>query len=69
MARRITGEMNGHKIIVEVDGDKSVVTVGGVQGSGCKAITEAIERGLGLVVSSDPTPEMYQQNVNGISIG
>ena len=38
-------------------------TVRGVKGGDCEKITEGINKNLGKVVSSEPTAEMYEQDV------
>ena len=60
MSMIITGEKNGQKITVTVDGGSTEVEVSGVKGSGCHAVSEAIERSLGKTSGTKPTAEMYQ---------
>lgn len=49
-------------VIVTVKADGSVkVEAQGVKGSGCKALTKAIEDSLGVVTSDVKKPEFYQQ--------
>jgi len=53
--------MSQQQIIVDVSPKGEVkVSVKGVAGKGCKALTEDLERALGETTSSAPTPEMHQ---------
>lgn len=67
--KRIIGERDGHKIIIDLDGNVSTVSVEGVKGSACTDLTRQIEEGLGKVQSDEPTPEMYEQATEGVQIG
>jgi hypothetical protein len=52
------------EIIVTVSPEaETEVTVNGVKGAGCKALTEALEKELGAVVSDQPTSEMHEREV------
>lgn len=57
-------------VIVEVSeqGD-TTVTAQGVRGSGCRALTEAIERSIGATVADRNTPEMHQTQQQQIRAG
>lgn len=41
----------------------------GVQGSGCQALTAAIEGALGRTVADQKKPEFFQQQVNHANAG
>lgn len=59
MSTKIIAQKDGHTIEVNVDGPDVKVSVNGVKGSGCHAVTEAIESSLGKKVSSVATDEAY----------
>ena len=40
----------------------STVSVRGVRGEECRALTAGLERSLGVVVRDEPTPEMAQES-------
>lgn len=42
------------------------VSVAGVKGVGCRALTEALERELGAVISDTPTREMTEREVRHV---
>lgn len=50
-------------IVVSPEGETEVV-VNGVKGDGCKALSAALEADLGVVVSDEPTREMYEREVH-----
>ena len=53
--------MKRQEITVTIDQDgRAAVTVNGIDGPGCEAATEAIERALGAVRSRERTPEYYR---------
>ena len=53
--------MKRQEITVTIGQDgKATVTVNGIDGSGCEAATEALERALGAVRSRERTPEYYR---------
>ena len=53
--------MKRQEITVTIDQDgQAAVTVNGIDGPGCEAATEAIERALGAVRSREHTPEYYR---------
>ena len=47
------------KVTIKPNGN-SVVEVSGVKGSGCKALTAALEAALGTPSSDVPTTDMYE---------
>lgn len=50
------------KVIFEIDlKGNTKLTVKGVRGKGCKALTADFENGLGIVTSDKSTNEMYEQ--------
>ena len=53
--------MKRQEITVTIDQDgRATVTVNGIDGPGCEAATEAIERALGAVRSREHTPDYYR---------
>lgn len=48
------------KVTIDEQGNPTI-KVEGVRGKSCKKLTEALERKLGSVSSSVPTPEMQQE--------
>lgn len=53
--------MSQPEIIVDVDSHgETIVSVKGVAGKGCKALTEALESDLGVVASTETTREYSQ---------
>lgn len=58
------------QIIVEVDEQgATTVEAKGVKGSGCKALTEAIERSIGATVADKPTSEFFAQQQQQVRAG
>lgn len=53
-------------IIVITPEGETEVSVAGVKGQGCKALTEALERGLGNVISDTPTHEMTEREIRNV---
>jgi hypothetical protein len=54
--------MHKEKIIIEIDVDGSTkVSVEGVKGKGCEALTKDIEESLGSVTERKHTPEFSQR--------
>jgi hypothetical protein len=51
------------KIRIGADG-KINLNVAGIKGGGCKDITKAFEKALGMVEASKATSEAYEQPVN-----
>jgi hypothetical protein len=52
------------EVIMDFDEqDQPVITVKGVKGAGCKALTAGLEEDLGEVVSDTPTREMRETEV------
>jgi hypothetical protein len=53
--------MKRKEITVTIDQDgQATVTVSGIDGPGCEAATEALERALGAVRSRERTSEYYR---------
>ena len=53
--------MKRQEITVTIDQDgQATVAVSGIDGPGCEAATEALERALGAVRSRERTPEYYR---------
>lgn len=54
-----------HQVIIEIDSATAAVTVSvkGVKGKACKALTLPVEEALGETTSSKPTAEYSQQEV------
>jgi hypothetical protein len=53
--------MKRQEITVTIGQDgQATVTVSGIDGPGCEAATEALERSLGVVRSREHTPEYYR---------
>jgi DUF2997 family protein len=53
--------MKRQEITVTIDQDgQATVSVSGIDGPGCEAATEALERTLGAVRSRERTPEYYR---------
>jgi hypothetical protein len=53
--------MKRQEITVTIDQDgRATVTVNGIDGPGCEAATEALQRALGVVRSRERTPEYYR---------
>jgi hypothetical protein len=53
--------MKRQEITVTIDQNgQTTVTVSGIDGPGCEAATEALERALGAVRSRERTPECYR---------
>ena len=53
--------MKRQEITVTIDRDgQATVAVNGIDGPGCEAATEALERALGAVRSRERTPEYYR---------
>jgi hypothetical protein len=58
------------QVIVTIDPDANVkIEAAGVTGSGCKAITEAIEKALGRTVADKTKPEFFQTAKQTVSAG
>jgi len=53
---------------IDVEGNVKV-DAHGVQGSGCQALTKAIEESLGRVTDDQKKPEYFQQQVNHARAG
>jgi hypothetical protein len=55
------------QITVEIDVEGDVkVAVSGVKGSGCQALTSAIEQAIGKTTSDDQTPEFHQHGTRTV---
>ena len=67
MKQKLVARKDGHSITVTAKGGNASVSVDGISGEGCHAVTEALERGLGAVTSSEPTAEAYQAVNQGVN--
>ena len=57
------------QVIVNVSPDGTVtVEAKDVRGSGCKALTEAIEKALGETTTDVKQPEFFQQAQQGVGV-
>lgn len=55
---------NEEMVIVEIDEEGNPkISVKGVKGKGCKALTESLEKRLGVVATDVPTLEMNETEV------
>lgn len=56
-------------VIVTIDAEgNTTVEAQGVQGSGCAALTKAIEESLGKTVADQKKPEFFQQQRAGQAV-
>ena len=52
------------EVIIEIDktGERAKITVNGCPGPDCKALTERVERALGVVAGDTETEEFYAES-------